>query len=272
MKKNIVFMMILGFAILSVSFAKGPKWKMACQAYTFNRFALSEALEKMDSLNIRYVELYPGQKMLPGDDRTTYFTMPESQIEELKALLKKHNIEAISYGVVTPDNEADWIKVFEFAQKMGIGTIVSEPAEEHLSIVDGLCQKYKIRLAIHNHPDPSRYWDPEIVAKALEGRSKYMGACTDLGHWTRSGLDATESLRKLEGRIIEIHMKDVNKTDKTGHAVIWGEGIINWDSVFAELRRQKFDGPFVIEHEHNWDNPVPDVRKSLTFFDSKVKK
>lgn len=261
-----LLMMVLASIITLSACGNSPKWEIASQAYTFKEFTFAEALEKMESLDIKFVEMYPGQKMAPGDDRQTQFTMPEEQMNDVKALLKKHDIIVTSFGVITPNSVEEWEPLFQFAKEMGIKTIVSEPLQEHLEVIDGLCQKYDIRLAIHNHPDPSRYWDPAIVKKALEGRSDYLGVCADFGHWTRSGLNATECLKTLEGRIFEIHMKDVNKTDKSGHAVVWGEGVIDWDSVFSELKRQKFSGKFVIEHEYNWSNPMPDLKKNLAFF------
>lgn len=263
-----LMMLILVSMIVFNAFGTSPKWMIASQAYTFKEFTLSEALEKMESLDIKFVELYPGQLMGPADKRTTNFTMDAQQIDDLKALLKKHDIEVISYGVISPKKKEEWQALFAFAKTMGIKTIVSEPLQSQLELVDGLCQKYNIRVAIHNHPIPSPYWDPAIVLDALKGRSKYMGACPDLGHWTRSGLDATTCLKMLQGRIFEIHMKDVNKTDKSGHAVVWGEGVIDWQRVAAELKRQNFSGMFVIEHEYNWTDPMPDLKKNLAFFET----
>ena len=36
-------------------------WKLGAQAYTFNRFSFTEALSKIDSCGLRYVEAYPQQ-------------------------------------------------------------------------------------------------------------------------------------------------------------------------------------------------------------------
>lgn len=262
-----VFLSLLNFN----ASGKQLKWDIACQAYTYKEFTLSEALAEMEKLNIKFVELYSGQMMSPDDQRNTHFSMPLEQRIDLKSLLKKHHIKVKSYGVITPENETEWISLFEFANEMGIETIATEPEQSQLEMIDDLCQKYKVRIAIHNHPDPSRYWDPKITKKALEGRSEYVGVCADFGHWTRSGLDATQCLRMLEGRIFEIHMKDVNKTDKTGHAVVWGQGVINWNQVFDELRRQKFSGKFVIEHEYNWNKPTPELVKNIAFFNQQIK-
>ena len=268
--KNLLTIILIGFAMLNASNIYAGKWDLACQAWTFHKFTLSETLEKMEKLGIKHIELFPKQPFSPTDDRTTHFSMPDGQMDDLKNMLKKHGIKVTSYGVISPNKEKDWKQLLEFAKKMGIKTIASEPKQELIPMIDKLCQEYKIKVAIHNHPDPTRYWNPDIVLEALEGTSKYMGACTDLGHWTRSGLDATECLKKLEGKIFEVHMKDVNKTDKTGHAVVWGEGIINWNKIFNELKRQKFKGKFVIEHEYNWDKPVPDLKKNIAFFNEKT--
>ena len=53
-------------------------------------------------------------------------------------------------------------------------------------MIDKLCQKYEIKLAIHNHPKPTGYWHPANVLEALDGRSKWIGVSADVGHWVRS--------------------------------------------------------------------------------------
>ena len=168
--------------------------------------------------------------------------------------------------MVKGKNEKEWINIFEFAKEMGIKIIVSEPNAEHLDLVEDLCAEYKIKLALHNHPDPTPYWNPTIVLKALDGRNEYMGVCADVGHWTRSGLDAVECLQMLEGKIFETHFKDVNATDKSGHSVVWGEGKIDMPGILKELKRQNFKGKHVIEYEYNWDNSVPDIQQSIENF------
>ena len=49
------------------------------------------------------------------------------------------------------------------------------------------------------------------VLAAIKGRTPLMGACADVGHWMRSGLDPVECLKKLEGHIICLHFKDLNE-------------------------------------------------------------
>jgi sugar phosphate isomerase/epimerase len=114
--------------------------------------------------------------------------------------------------------------MFGFAQDMGIETLTAEPAAEALDLVDTLCREYEIKVAIHNHPKPSNYWHPDKVLEACRGRSKWIGACADTGHWMRSGVRPLEALKKLKGRIISFHFKDLNEFDrrKGAHDVVWG--------------------------------------------------
>ena len=243
-------------------------WRLGVQMWTFNRFTLFEGIDKTASLGLGWIEMYPGQVVSKetGDVRTD--NMSAEVTAKLKAKLKAAGIKVVNYGVVgLPNDEAASRKIFDFAKDMGIETIVSEPGPEAFDLVDKLAQEYKINVAIHNHPKPSRYWNPDTVVKALEGRSKWMGACIDTGHLPRSGIDAVEAVKKLEGRIISFHFKDVNEFGKnSAHDVPWGTGVSNVKAVLTELDRQGFKGVFSVEYEYNWDNSVPEIRQCVEFF------
>ena len=157
-------------------------------------------------------------------------------------------------------------KVFDFAKDMGIETIVSEPAPGTFDLLDKLTEEYKINVAIHNHPKPSRYWNPQTVLDAVKGHSKRIGACADIGHWVRSGMDPIEGVKKLKGRIISLHFKDLNEKSPKAHDVPWGTGVCNVKGVMAELHRQGFSGVFSVEYEHNWDKSVPEIAEGLKYF------
>jgi sugar phosphate isomerase/epimerase len=139
-------------------------------------------------------------------------------------------------------------------------------------MLEQLCDEYEINLAIHNHwRDNSKYWDPKYLAGLLEGRSKRMGACPDTGHWLRSEVDPVEGLRTLEGRILDVHLKDLNEAGSVdAHDVPWGAGKSDARAILAELTRQGYRGAIVVEYEYNWDNSVPDIAKCKEFFDETV--
>jgi sugar phosphate isomerase/epimerase len=245
-------------------------WRLGCQAYTFNRFTFYEAAEKVKLLGLRYIEMYPGQALSPDRrDIRTNDSMPPAIREEVKSRLKDLGIELTCFGVVgLPNNEAACRRVFDFAKDMGFETIVSEPPPEAFDLIEKLAEEYGINVAIHNHPEPSRYWNPDTVLQVCQGRSKRIGACADTGHWMRSGINPLEAIRKLEGRIISFHFKDLNKYGKQGaHDVPWGTGQADVRAILHELYRQKFRGVFSAEYEHNWENNLPDLAECVRFFE-----
>ncbi|UYQ95811.1 sugar phosphate isomerase/epimerase [Chitinophaga horti] len=247
-------------------------WKLGAQSYTFNRFTLAEALNKLDSCGLSYVECYPGQTLGGGIEGKMRVDMDAATQKKVLDLLKSHKIKAVAFGVVNARNAEEWEQTFKFAKDMGIGIITAEPRKEHLDIVSGLCDKYQIKLAIHDHPKPSHYWHPDTVLAAIKGRSPLMGACADIGHWVRSGLDPVECIQKLEGHIHSLHFKDLNEKAPKAHDVIWGTGVSNVEGVMRELKKQGFKGVFSAEYEHNWYNSVPEVKASVENFRAIVKK
>ncbi|MBN1359842.1 MAG: DUF1080 domain-containing protein [Sedimentisphaerales bacterium] len=248
-----------------------PQWRLGTQAYSFNRFSFEEAVAKTKGLGLEYIEAYPGQRLGAGIGNGAFnHDMPAERRQALKQLLKGNGLKLVNYGVVgLPNDEAECRKVFDFAKDMGIETIVSEPPEEAFELIDKLCQEYQIGVAIHNHPNPSHYWNPDTVLKVCEGRSNLIGACADTGHWTRSGIDPLEAITKLgaAGRIRSLHFKDLNEFGNHGaHDVIWGTGVSKARQVLAELDRQGFEGVFSIEYEYNWDNSVPEIAGCVALF------
>ncbi len=251
-------------------------WRLGTQAWTFNRFTLYEAIDKTASLGLDWLEAYPhGQKLSKEKPNIVFgHNMPAEIKEEVKQKLSEAGLKLVNYGVVgLPDDEAECRKVFEFAKEMGIETLVSEPPAEAFEMLDRLCQEYELNVAIHNHPKPSHYWNPDMVLEMCKGRSKRIGACADTGHWARSGINPVEALKKLEGRIISLHLKDINEFgNRKAHDVIWGTGVCDVKAMLKELHRQNFKGVFSIEYEHNWEKSLPEIRKSVEYFNKVASK
>jgi sugar phosphate isomerase/epimerase len=191
---------------------------------------------------------------------------------EVQQKLRDAGLKLVNYGVVDlPNNDTECRKVFNFAKEMGIETIVSEPPEDAFDLVEKLCEEYKINVAIHNHPKPSHYWNPDTVLKVCQGRSSRIGACADTGHWMRFGVNPVEAIKKLKGRIISLHFKDLNEFDNPkAHDVVWGTGAANTSAILAELSSQNFKGVFSIEYEYNWLNSVPEIAECVSYFEQRA--
>ena len=246
---------------------KDLDWKLGVQAYTFKNFTFAEALDKIKSIDLNYVEAYPGQTIGNGIPGTMHYEMDADTRKQVKKLLESKGIELSAYGVVSGKNEEDWRNLFEFAQDMGIKVINSEPALEDLDMVNSLAEEYDVTVALHNHPKPSTYWHPDTVLKAVKEREN-IKANADVGHWIRSGMDPVENLKKLEGHIVSLHFKDLNEKSSEAHDVPWGTGISNVQAIVNELERQDFEGVISVEYEHNWDNSLPEIEQSIDYFKS----
>lgn len=240
-------------------------WRLGVQTWSFNRFTLFEAIDKTRSLGLGYIQAFPGQKVSKKMDVPFDRNLSGELKAAVRAKLQEAGVSIFAFGVVgISEEEAEARKLFEFAKEMGIETIASEPKPEQFDLIDKLCQDYQINLAIHNHPKPSRYWNPDTVLEVCQGRSKWIGACADVGHWVRSGLDPVDCLKKLEGRIYDLHIKEIDDN----HDVVWGTGQGRIKGILEELHRQGYAGTFSVEYEYHWDNNVPDIRQSVAYFDS----
>ena len=239
---------------------------IGCQAYTFNRFSAFEAIEKTAAAGGRVIEFYPGQKFSTEEAGVKLDqNLDDEHVQKLKEKLDKHKIKAVNFGVVgLPGNEEASRKVFEFAKKMGIGIVTSEPDPKDMDLLEKLVKEYDIKLALHNHPKPTRYWDPNFALSVVKDRDPRIGVCADTGHWVRSGIKPIDALKILEGRIISSHLKDLDKFGG-GHDMPFGQGVSDIPAILTELKRQNFDGNISIEYEYNWDNSVTDVAQCIGF-------
>ena len=260
-------------------------WQLAVHAYTFRLFPISEAIQKTAGVGLKYMSL-SGSVNLDGKKSVKTTDLSDEQLQAILKQTDAAGIKLVNIGVVQlPADEAQSRKVFEFAKKAGIDTLVAEPEPAALDTVEKLCKEYNIKVAIHDHPRPSHYWNPETVLAAVKGRTPLMGACADVGHWVRSGLDPVECLKKLDGRIICLHFKDLvpdepnsgtsklptpPKADaaKKMHDVPWGTGQSNAKGMMAELKRQHFHGAFCVEYEYHWSNSVPEIAECVKFFNA----
>lgn len=245
-------------------------WLLGMQSYSFHLFSLTEALDKTQELGVKYIEIYPGHK-LGGKwgDRVFDFNLDAQTQKELKELAASKGIKIIGTGVYVAEKSSDWEKMFRFAKSMDMEFITCEPALNDWDLVEKLSAQYGIEISVHNHPQPSDYWKPENLLQAIAGRSRSIGSCADVGHWRREGLDQINCLKKLKGRLISLHFKDIAEKkagEKEQHDVIWGTGILNVEGMLKELKAQEFKGVFSIEYEYNWENSVPDIKKCIQYF------
>jgi sugar phosphate isomerase/epimerase len=247
-------------------------WKLGVQMWTFHYFPFTTALEKTDSAGIKYIEAFPGQALGGNMNDTFGIRMTAASMSRVKQLLAGKGIQIVAMGVISPSTIEEWKQYFDLAKEFGLSYITAEPKKDQWDQVDSLAGLYKIKIAIHDHPKPNAYWSPDSVLAAIKGHPN-IGSCADVGHWARNGLNPVECLKKLEGHIFGVHLKDIKEFGKTDAAdTVVGKGINDFPAIFAELKRQGFKGMLSIEQESNWYDNVPDVINTRKYFEEQVAK
>jgi sugar phosphate isomerase/epimerase len=254
---------------LSTPNAEKLGWRICCQLYTFRDRSFYEALEVLSGIGVRWVE--PAFFLLLSKEEPSLKTgesLAPDKRREMKQRMNDLGIGMPNYYAPIEADKSAYRKVFDFAKEMGVETLVAEPPLEAFETLDGLCQEYKINLAVHNHPEGSgsKYWNPETLIKACEGRSARIGACPDTGHWVRSGLDTLESLKKYQKRIITVHLKDAAESGKRdSRDVPLGTGKANFSALLQQFYDWKWRGVMTVEYEYLSPQLVPEVTQCVKF-------
>lgn len=249
-------------------------WRLSMACYTLRSTYFMHAADLLTALGIKYIDLHPNMALTKdGKVKTDHNSPPEIR-QAIKAKLKETGLKMISYGMTSfGATEESARKVFAYVKELGGENVICEAKPELLPMLDKLTEEYGITVALHNHPKPSFYWDPDTVLKAIEGRSKRIGSCADTGHFQRSGLVPLECVQKLKGRIISLHFKDMVPAEDSGKKdfvdVPWGSGTSDDKAMLAELKSQGFKGAFGIEYERTSGKELLDnIARCVAYFDA----
>ncbi|MSR45694.1 MAG: sugar phosphate isomerase/epimerase [Planctomycetes bacterium] len=247
-------------------------WRLSTQAWTFRDRTAFEVIDVAARLGLDWIEFFPGQSLRP-DARDVKLgpDMPATELAAFRAKLKEAGVRAGGFGVVGFNNdEASGRRLFAFAKALEIENLATEPEPDALDLLEKLADEYDLKIAFHNHPNPSRYWKPEVVLEAVKGRSLRLGSCSDTGHWTRSGLKPVDCLKQLEGRVLELHFKDLEAFGKNeARDIPWGTGKSDAVGILRELKRQGFRGLIHVEYEDGEGAVLEaNVAKCIAFFDA----
>ncbi|WP_442505533.1 sugar phosphate isomerase/epimerase family protein [Novipirellula sp. SH528] len=237
--------------------AKPKRAKLGIQLYSLRGYKVDEALQHAKELGFDQVEFYSG--MLPTDSSLEEIAKMKATVADLGLSISAHGVNGFG------GNEAANRKVFEFAKALGIPTITADPGPESFDNLDDLVKEFDIRIAIHNHGPGHRYNKVVDVLNAIEGRDQRIGACADLGHYIRSGENATDVIRSLKGRLYGIHLKDFAEMKQKTEGVILGKGHLDVEGVFFALDDVGFpsDGAVSLEYEENPKNPLAEIRQCV---------
>jgi len=233
-------------------------FKVGIAGYTFAKFDLDKTLETLMKTDVHYLCIKKFHLPLTSSD---------DDIAAFHTKLENAKVTGYAVGPLYMNTEEEADKVFEYAKRVGVNTIVGVPTYELLPYVNTLVAKYDMRYAIHLHgPDIDRFPDADDVWEHIKDLDPRMGMCLDIGHDRRNGKDPVADLKKYHTRVFDIHLKDVTGASSQGYSVEVGRGILDIPAFVRMLREVKYNGVCSLEHERNMDNPFMGIAESIGYF------
>ena len=249
-------------------------WKFGIALWTFHDVNFPDALNRVDSAGLKYIEPNTFHSAGPELKDSMILRLSPPGIEKLKALIAQKGLICESIYIVGDTSLSSWVKQFDIAKLFGVKYVTTEPPLKMWDMIDSLAGAYGMKVAIHEHwKGVSHYWNPDTTLLALQGHPNFR-VCADLGHWPKSGIDPLDAVKKLAGHIIGIHFKDIAAyNDNTLKDVVVGTGVVKFPEIFAELKKQNFDGYIYIERdsiEHGGN--VQSVKQEVKYYQDQISK
>lgn len=234
-------------------------YSISVQCWSFKKFTLFEAIEMAASSGTN-VEIFPGQAIGGAHEGSKVKPdLSDEVVGSIREHLQKYDVSAVNFGVTSISKKEEEARpVFEFAKKLSLYGVTTESLEA-INTLEKLSKEYDLKVCFHNHPKPTKLWNPDTIWKAIDGRHANLGYCADIGHWATSGLDPVEVIKKVASRVHAFHMKDRASIEQWTHDRPYGTGIIDIVGILDEVRKHGFAGNVSIEYEHNWETNMPEV-------------
>lgn len=257
----------------------GEGLRLGMAGYTFKAVRDADAmLDRVRQLGIRY---------LCVKDFHLPFSATDEDIRAFLGKCRAHDVTPYAIGPVYMKDEAKAVECFEFAKRLGVGLVVGVPYEvapgkedvwgpdrlesrKLCEFVSGLCQKYDMRFAIHNHGPslPNLFPDAASVWRKISDLDPRMGICLDLAHERRSGVEPAESVRRYAGRIFDVHLNNIEDASDPDKylATTLPKGVIDVSGVCSALKDIGYGGVLAIEYAKNFEDNMVDLRESVEHF------
>lgn len=249
-------------------------WKLGVAFWTFHTFDLPEALAKIDSTGLDYIESVTFFNAGPELGDSLIGNLSPAGLAKVKEMVDSKGLRMESMYVGGDETIDSWKKQLDVAKFFGVQYVTGEPPVRMWDSIDSLLGVYNLRMAIHEHwKGVSAYWHPDSVLAAIDGHSNF-GACADLGHWPKSGVNPLDGVKRLEGHILGIHLKDIAEYNNTTiQDVRVGTGVVDFPAVFAELKRQNFSGHIYIERDaETVPSNLPSVLETIEYYNDEIAK
>ncbi len=233
-------------------------FKIGIAGYTYRKFTLEQALEMVQSLDVKYMSI---------KDFHLPLTSTKEEMEAFKAKCAEYDVNPYILGPIYMRSQEDVDRAFDYAARYGAEMFMGVPNYE---LIDYVIEKVKstgIKLAIHTHgPDKAAFPDVRKVVEMVKDPKIGIGVCMDLGHSFRFGKNPAKDIVKYKDWIYDIHIKDETAPSKSGKTWEMGRGQMDIPAIIKALKKIKYQGVISLEMEKNSNtNPQLSVAESIGY-------
>jgi predicted dehydrogenase/sugar phosphate isomerase/epimerase len=171
-------------------------------------------------------------------------------------LLAKHKLTVASYAGMFGGDAAEFESACRLAVALKIPILGgSTPllAKDRTATV-ALLKKYKLVLAIENHPEKSA---DEMLAQIGDGGQGTIATTVDTGWYADHKCDVVAVIQKLGRHIKHVHLKDVRPSGKH-QTCRFGFGCVPVAACVQALEKMGYKGGYSVEHEPSDFDPSHD--------------
>ncbi|MGO9093624.1 MAG: sugar phosphate isomerase/epimerase family protein [Bryobacteraceae bacterium] len=236
-----------------------PDLKLGVASYSLREFQRGLAVRIVKQLQVAYVSIK--EMHLP------YRGTPEELRRGARDFTDAGLIIAGGSTIyMLKDDDDDIRNYFEYAKTCGMPLMAIGTTHQALPRVEKFVKEYGIAVALHNHgPEDRNFPSPQVALQAIRGMDPRVGVCIDVGHTTRTGAGAVESIQEAGPRLLDMHMKDLRDLMKKDSQCPVGEGAMPVAEIFKTLKAMKYQGCVNLEYEIDADNPLPGMAKSFGY-------
>jgi sugar phosphate isomerase/epimerase len=179
-------------------------------------------------------------------------TFTPERADELLAVLRRHNLEPVSYAGDIGSDAAEMLRV---ARLLGIGLVCGSLEAGIARHVATLARQRNVRVGIENEAETH----PSELRNKIGIDDDILGVCVDTGAWLAQGYNPAQAIRELGSHVWHVHLKDMRSWGSQ-EQVRLGSGVLDLEAVLAALRAVGYIGALAIEQETGDADPTAEVR------------
>lgn len=201
----------------------------------------------------------------------------DQQIASAAAILKNNAMTVASLAGYFGDDVDTFKQHCRMAKLLGVNLLSGGTSLLHTetSAMQEILDEHDVIFASENHPEKSIQ---EHLDKVDTYPTNSFGLACDTGWYATQGVDPVEAITALHDRIFHIHLKDIKPPQKKEPAVsmadmghetcAYGDGIVDIPGCVKAALAIGYDGPWMVEHEPEDEDPGSACTKSKAMLES----